>query len=81
MLILSVILKVLETLKNKMVFKPTNINITFLAIFAYKLVCVDNKFSKQIVLYRGEMLPINSLKQFLKNMIAVKKSWKSTLNH
>ena len=29
--------------------------------FAYKLVCVDNKFSKNVVLYRGK----NAVKKFL----------------
>ena len=41
--------------------------------FAYKVVCIDNKFSKKVVLYRGKMYLINSLKQFLKSMIIVKK--------
>ena len=30
--------------------------------FAYKVVCVDNKFSKRVVLYRGKMLLTNLLK-------------------
>ena len=41
--------------------------------FAYKVVCVDNKFSKRVVLYRGKMLFIGSLKLFLMSMIIVKK--------
>ena len=36
------------------------------------LVCIDNGFSKKVVLYRGKMMSISSLKQFLKSMIAVK---------
>ena len=36
------------------------------------LVCIDNRFSKKVVLYRGKMMSISSLKQFLKSMIAVK---------
>ena len=41
--------------------------------FAYKVVCIDGKFSKLVVLYRGKMQFIDSLKQFLKSMIIVKK--------
>ena len=32
--------------------------------FAYKVVCVDNKFSKKVVLYRGKMLLTDLWKQF-----------------
>ena len=35
--------------------------------FAYKVVCVDDKFSKPVVLYRGKMQSINLLKWFLKS--------------
>ena len=41
--------------------------------FVYKVVCVDEKFSKSFVLYRGKMGSINSLKQFLKIMISATK--------
>ena len=41
--------------------------------FAYKLLCVDNKFSKDVILYRGKMLFTNLLKQFLKSIIIVEK--------
>ena len=42
--------------------------------FAYKNVCVDNKFSKKVVLYREKKkLFIALLKQFLMSMIIVKK--------
>ena len=40
--------------------------------FAYKVVCVDNKFSKKVVLYRGKMLLTDLLKQFLKSMIIIR---------
>ena len=40
---------------------------------AYKVVCVDDKFSKKIVLYRGKDLFMNLLNQFLKNIIIVGK--------
>ena len=39
--------------------------------FAYKFVCADDKFSKQIVFYSGEnvkMLLIDLLKKFLKSI-------------
>ena len=38
-------------------------------IFAYKAVCVDDKLSKSVVLYRGKMKPMNLLKQLLKSII------------
>ena len=41
--------------------------------FAYKVVCIYDKFRKQLVLYRGKMQLINLLKQFLKSMIIAKK--------
>ena len=41
--------------------------------FAYKLVCVDDEFTKPIVVFRGEMLLINLLIQFLRSMNTVKK--------
>ena len=41
--------------------------------FAYKVVCVDNKFSKDVVLYRGKILPTNLLKQFLKSINIVER--------
>ena len=44
---------------------------------SYKLVCVDNKFSKAIIVYRGENAAYKLLKQFLKSMNTVQKSWKN----
>ena len=41
--------------------------------FAYKLVCVDNEFTKPIVVLEAKMLLMNLLKQFLKSMDTVKK--------
>ena len=41
--------------------------------FVYKVVCIDDKFDKKVVLYRGKMQFIDLLKQFLKNIIIVKK--------
>ena len=34
--------------------------------FAYKVMCIDDKFSKPVLLYRGKMQSIDLLKQFLK---------------
>ena len=39
--------------------------------FGYKLVCVDNKFSKRIFRTEEKMLLINLSSQFLKNIIIV----------
>ena len=41
--------------------------------FAYKLVCVDEKFTKPIVVFRGENAALNLLKQLLKSMNTAKK--------
>ena len=43
--------------------------------FAYKLVCVDDKFSKPIVVFRGKNVTYEFIKgkQFLKNINIVKK--------
>ena len=46
--------------------------------FAYQVACVDNKFNKRVVFYRGKMLVTDLLKQFLKSMIIVKKNDKKT---
>ena len=48
--------------------------------FAYKVACVDNRFSKRPVLYRGKMQFIDKLKQFLKSIIVVKKIIKKHFN-
>ena len=43
--------------------------------FAYKVVCVDNKFSKKVIIYRGKnAVFIGSLKQFLMSFIIAKKN-------
>ena len=44
-----------------------------LCSFSHKLVCVDDKFSKPIVVFRSEMPLLNLLKQFLRSMATVKK--------
>ena len=41
--------------------------------FGYKVVCVDNKCSKKVVLYRGKMLFTNLLNQFLMSAILARK--------
>ena len=43
-----------------------NIKIIILASFAYKLVCVDDKFSEKIVLYRGKDAVYQYIKSSLK---------------
>ena len=41
--------------------------------FPYNVFFIDNKFTKKVVLYRGKMPFIGSLKQFVMSMIIVKK--------
>ena len=42
--------------------------------FAYKVVWIDDKFSKPVVLYKGKMHSTNLLKQLIKNIIIGKNS-------
>ena len=44
-----------------------------LCSFAYKCVYIDDRFTGPIVVFRGEMLLINLLRQFLTSMNTVKK--------
>ena len=69
MLILSVIYTVMKVVKVLLKRCQDHISCSF----AYKLVCVDDTFSKQIVVYRGENAALNLLKQCLKCMSVVKK--------
>ena len=39
--------------------------------FAYKLVCIDNKLSKDVVLHRGKDAVLRSIKLFLKSIVIV----------
>ena len=48
-------------------------------IFAHKIVCVDDKFSKPVVLTEEKIQSVNFLKQFLKSMIIAKKNDKKEL--
>ena len=48
--------------------------------FAYKLVCVDNKFSKPIVLYRGENAAYKFIEATLKDYEYCKKVMKKHIN-
>ena len=41
--------------------------------FAYEVVCIDNSFSKQIVVLEVKMLLTNLLKQFLRSINIAKK--------
>ena len=41
--------------------------------FAYKIVCIDNRFSKKLSFIEVKMLLMNLLKQFLKSISIVKK--------
>ena len=41
--------------------------------FAYKVVCIDDRFTKPIVVYRGELLLMNLSKPFLKSIIIAEK--------
>ena len=40
--------------------------------FAYKVVCINDKFSKDVVLYRGKMQGLNLLSVFSKSIIIAK---------
>ena len=49
-----------------------NIKITFLVVLLTNL-CVDDEFTKEIVVCRGENAVLNLLKRFLQSMNTVKK--------
>ena len=70
MLILSVIYKALKIIK---VFTQKHIKITFLV---YKFVCVDDEFTKLIVVYRGE----NAADEFIKAILKECQYCKKVLN-
>ena len=51
---------------NKIILhKLKNIRNTFFCSFAYKVVCIDNKFSKLVVLYRGK----NAINRFIEKIL------------
>ena len=66
MLILSAIWRVL---KNKKVVTQTNLKITFIVVL---LVCVDDKFTKPIVVFRGK----NAAYKFIKAILEEHKYYK-----
>ena len=73
MLILSVFLKKLNVFLLKIiVHKQKNIDHIFLVVLLTKVVCIDNKFSKKVVLYIGKMPFTHLLKQFLVNTVIVR---------
>ena len=74
------ILKSVKSNKKQVVLILKNIKITFLAFFAYKLVCVDNKFSKPVVLYRGENAAYSFIKTMLEEFGYCKKAIKKHFN-
>ena len=50
-----------------------HIRISFLVVFFYKLVCVDDRFSKPIVLYRGKNAAYKLIEAILKQYEYYKK--------
>ena len=46
--------------------------------FAYKVVCIDNKFSKKVVLYRGKKAAYRFIKVILEEYDYCKKKIKKT---
>ena len=60
------------------VLKKRNIKITFLVV--YKLVCIDDKFSKPIFVFRGEDTTYEFIKAILKEYECCKKVMKKHFN-
>ena len=50
-----------------------NIKITSLVVFLFKVVCIDNKFSKLIVVFRSENATYEFIKEFLMSISTGKK--------
>ena len=55
-------------------------NIKFLAVFAYKILCIDNKFSKDAVLYRGKNAAYKFIEAIPKEYDCCKKVMKKHFN-
>ena len=62
------------------VLTQKNIAITFLVVFAYKLFCVDDKFSKSVVVFRGENAAYEFIKAIFKQYEYCKKVMKKHFN-
>ena len=62
------------------VFTKKKSKITFVAVFFCKLVCVDNKFSKPIFVYRGGNPAYRFLESILKEYEHCKKVMKKHFN-
>ena len=73
------ILKRVRVVIKIMTHTQKNIKITFLAVFIRKL-CVDNKFSKQFVLYRGKNTVYKFIKAILEEYDYCKKLMKKHFN-
>ena len=52
-----------------------NIKTTSLVVFLFKVVCIDDKFSKLIVVFRGE----NAAYEFIKAILNEYKYWKKVV--
>ena len=57
-----------------------NIKITFLVVFAYKLICVDDQFTKPIVVFRDENVAYKSIEATFKEFEYCKKVIKKHFN-
>ena len=69
----------LEYVKVTKVLTQKNIKITFLVVFANKLICVDDRFSELIIVFRGENGAFKFIKAILKEYEYCKKVIKNTL--
>ena len=69
----------LEYVKVMKVLTQKNIKITFLVVFANKLICVDDRFSELIIVFRGENGAFKFIKAILKEYEYCKKVIKNTL--
>ena len=54
-----------------------NIKVTFLQSFAYKVVCIDDRFTKRIVVYRDE----NATDEFIKAILKEYKYCRKIMNN
>ena len=68
----------LEYVKVMKVLTQKNIKITFLVVFANKLICVDDRFSELIIVFRGENGAFKFIKAILKECEYCKKVIKNT---
>ena len=80
MLILIFVLKSVKSMEKQVVFIQKKYQDHIPCNFAYKIICVDDKFSKLVVLYRSENVAYKFIKMMLEEFGYCKKVMKKHFN-